>query len=194
LIDFQKPLDQNRKTVISIAAGVKTEFYRKYLAAANLVRVMPNLPALIGKGASGIYFEGNIPEDDRNMVLEIFQACGLASEVKKEELLDVVTGLSGSGPAYVFSFINSLADAGVLEGLPRDTARKLAVQTVLGSAEYAAGEMKNNVHLEELKDRVTSPGGTTARGLFALEEGAFSAVVIKAVKEAVLRSKELGGK
>jgi pyrroline-5-carboxylate reductase len=185
-------MDSAQKIVISIAAGVKVELIKKYLKKSHIVRVMPNTPALIGKGAAGIYFAGDFTEKQEAIVMDIFRACGTAEIVKKEDILDVVTGLSGSGPAYVFAFINSLADGAVLEGLPRDTARRLAIQTVLGSAELAWDSMKEGVHLEELKDRVTSPGGTTAAGLFALEEGKFRGTVIKAVKEAAKRSRELG--
>ncbi len=185
-------MDSGKKIVVSIAAGVNISLYRKYLQNALLVRVMPNTPALIGKGASGLYFDGIFSEEEKDIVMKLFISCGIAEIVKNEELLDSVTGLSGSGPAYVFSFIGALADAGVMEGLSRETAKKLAVQTVLGSAELASNSIKEGIHLEELKDRVTSPGGTTAAGLFALEEGAFKAVVINAVKEAANRSRELG--
>jgi pyrroline-5-carboxylate reductase len=187
-------MDSEKKIIVSIAAGIKVSFYRKYLKKAQLVRVMPNTPALIGKGASVLYFDGSFSETEKDIVLKIFISCGIAEIVKNEELMDCVTGLSGSGPAYVFTFINAFVDAGVMEGLPRETAKKLAVQTVLGSAELAANSIKEGIHLEELKDRVTSPGGTTAAGLFALEEGAFKAIVINAVREATNRSRELGSR
>jgi pyrroline-5-carboxylate reductase len=185
-------MDSAQKIVISIAAGVRVELIRKYLKKSPIARVMPNTPALIGKGAAGIYFAGDFTEKQETIVMDIFRACGTAEIVRKEDILDVVTGLSGSGPAYVFAFINSLADGAVMEGLPRDSARRLAIQTVMGSAELAWDSMKEGVHLEELKDRVTSPGGTTAAGLFALEEGKFRGTVIKAVREATKRSRELG--
>jgi pyrroline-5-carboxylate reductase len=194
LTEITPVIDQKNKIVLSIAAGVRSSLYRKYIHQARLVRVMPNIPAFLGEGAAGIYFNGDFTADEKKNVLGIFESCGSAEEVGKEDLLDIVTGLSGSGPAYVFTFINSLADAAVLEGLPRDTARRLAVQTVIGSAIMASDALKNDIHLEELKDRVTSPGGTTAAGLFALEEGAFRGTVIRGVREAVRRSRELGGK
>jgi pyrroline-5-carboxylate reductase len=189
-----KAIDGKNKVLISIAAGLKTEFFREFVKKTPIARVMPNTPAVVGKAASAIYFAGKFTAAQKEGVLSIFQASGLAVEVKKEDWLDAVTGLSGSGPAYVFTFINSLADGAVLEGLPRDIARKLAVQTVLGSAELAASSLEEGVHLEELKDQVTSPGGTTAAGLYALEKGGFRASVIEAVREAAKRSRELGGK
>ncbi|MGC8764264.1 MAG: pyrroline-5-carboxylate reductase [Brevinematia bacterium] len=182
-------IDSTSKLFITIAAGLKVKFYRKYLAKTNIARVMPNTPFLAGYGASGIYFDGEISEEDKNLVIRIFESGGIVEVVKKEALLDVVTGLSGSGPAFVFTFINSLADGGVFAGLSRDVSRRLAIQTVLGSAMLA---QKENVHPEELKDRVTSPGGTTAAGLNALEEGNFRSSVIKAVIRATERAKELG--
>ena len=191
LNDNRMDLDSAGKIIVSIAAGVSVSLIGKYLTRALIARVMPNTPAMIGKGASGIFFYGNFSDEQKSVVLNIFDSVGTVEVVKKEEWLDAVTGLSGSGPAYVFTFINSLVDAGVMQGLPRDTARKLAVQTVLGSAELAAASLAEGIHPEELKDRVTSPGGTTAAGLFALEEGNFRATVMKAVKDASIRSKEL---
>lgn len=188
-------LDVEDKILITIAAGLKVSLYRGIIKKAKIVRVMPNTPAIVGKGASVLFFDGELSEKKKNTVLSIFKACGTAEIIHKEELMDCVTGLSGSGPAYVFTFINSLADAGVMEGLSRDLAIRLAIQTVLGSAELASLSYQNDgTHLEELKDRVTSPGGTTAAGLFALETGAFRATVMSAVKSAVNRSKELGAK
>jgi len=186
--------DDGVKTIISIAAGVKTPALRKYIKKAPIARVMPNLAAMTGNGASGVYFDGSISNENKDMVLKMLNACGAAIEVPSEGLLDAVTGLSGSGPAYVFTFISALADAGVMEGLPRETAKALAVQTVAGSALYAASELKKGIHIEELKDRVMSPGGTTARGVYALEEGKFRASIINAVKEASAKSRELGEK
>ena len=194
LTECRDVLDTPSKTVISIAAGLKTAFYRNHLKEARIVRVMPNTPAVVGEGAAGLYFDGKFSDEDRKTALEIFQASGEAEVVSKEDLIDSITGLSGSGPAYVFMFINSLADAGVMEGLPRDMAKRLAVQTVLGSAMLAKEWIREGVHFEELKDRVTSPGGTTASGLFALEEGAFRATVMRAVRSATTRAKELGAK
>ncbi len=187
-------LDKKDKIIVSIAAGYQISSFREFLRQARLVRVMPNTPALIGQGASALYFDGEFQDQEKRAVTKIFESCGLAEVVKSENLMDVVTGLSGSGPAYVFLFINSLTDAGVREGLSRDVAKKLAIQTVLGSAHLALSSVDDDIHLEDLKDRVTSPGGTTAAGLYALESGKFRAVIMDAVHAATLRSKELGEK
>lgn len=185
-------MDKPEKIVISIAAGVRIASIRGVIRNARVVRVMPNTPALIGQGASGMVFDGDFEDAEKKAVVKMFESCGLVEVVKAEEMLDAVTGLSGSGPAYVFAFINSLADGGVLEGLPRATAVKLAVQTVLGSAKLAETSLAENIHLEALKDRVTSPGGTTAEGLLALENGSFRATVIDAVRQATIKSRKLG--
>jgi pyrroline-5-carboxylate reductase len=185
-------LNRAGKTVISIAAGLKTGLFRKYLDKALIVRVMPNTPMLAGEGAAGIYFAEGFEPAKKPDVIRIFESCGIAEEVSKEELLDSVTGLSGSGPAYVYMFISALTDAGVQEGLPRAAAKKLAAQTVLGAAKLARDEIDKGTHLEELKDRVMSPGGTTAAGVHALEKGSFRAVVMDAVRAATARSREKG--
>ncbi len=185
-------LDSKNTILISIAAGTRISQFRTHLKQTRIVRVMPNTPSLISQGASALYFEGDYSDLEKKAIVKIFESCGMAEIVAREELLDAVTGLSGSGPAYVFAFINSLADGGVREGLPRDVARKLAIQTVLGASQLAQGSLEEGIHLEDLKDRVTSPGGTTAAGLFALEKGSFRATVISAVHDATMRSKELG--
>ncbi len=189
LKNYSSEIDKDSKLLITIAAGLSIKFYRKYLKEIKIARVMPNTPFLAGYGATGIYFDERINNDDRKFVSEIFESGGIVEVVKKESLLDIITGLSGSGPAFVFTFINSLSDGGVFSGLPRETSRRLAIQTVLGAAILA---QKENAHLEELKDRVTSPGGTTAAGLLALEEGSFRHSIIKAVIKAVERARELG--
>ncbi len=192
LKEIKIKFDSGKKILISIAAGIRVSAMRKYLKKTLIARVMPNTPVLVGEGVAGIYFDGPFNENDIKTVIDIFHTIGIAETVKKEELLDAITGLSGSGPAYVFAFINALADAGVLEGLPRDVSRRLAVYTVSGSAAMAAESIEAGIHLEELKDRVTSPAGTTAAGLLALEKGAFNATIINAVRAAVARSKEMG--
>lgn len=181
-----------KKIIISIAAGIPVKTFRKYLPEAKIVRVMPNTPAMVGQGASGIYFDGFFSDNEKNAIIHVFESIGIVAEISKESLMDVVTGLSGSGPAYVFAFINSLADGAVMEGLPRETARKLAIQTVLGAAKLAQTADEEGIHLEELKDRVTSPGGTTAQGLKALEQNGFRGAVIEAVSSAASRARELG--
>jgi len=184
--------DSEDKIIVSIAAGIRVSLFRKYFAKSLIARVMPNIAFLAGEGVSAIYFDGNFSEEQKKSIMDIFNSCGISEEIRKEDLLDTVTGLSGSGPAFAFVFMNALSDAGVMEGLPRETARRLAIQTVKGAATLAEVSLKENIHLEELKDRVTSPAGTTAEGLMILEEGNFRALVIKAVRGAVKRAKELG--
>ncbi len=192
LREIKSRFDSSKKILVSIAAGIKVCEMRKHLKKTLIARAMPNTPALVGEGVSGIYFDGPFTQAEIKNIISIFHSVGIAETVKKEELLDAITGLSGSGPAYVFAFINALADAGVLEGLPRDVSRRLAVYTVSGSAAMAAESIEAGIHLNELKDRVTSPAGTTAAGLLALENGSFSSTVINAVRAAVMRSKEIG--
>jgi pyrroline-5-carboxylate reductase len=151
---------------------------------------MPNTPALVGKGAAAFSGGENATEADLAFASDVFNAAGIGLQVP-EKLLDAVTGLSGSGPAYVFEFIQALADGGVAEGLPRDTALQLAAQTVLGAA---AMVLETGVHPAVLKDQVTSPGGTTIRGLEKLAERGFAGTVLQAVRSASARSAELGKK
>lgn len=153
--------------VISIAAGVKLSVLEKAMSGRRVVRVMPNTPCLVGESASGFALGALANDKDREIVKSIFGSVGLALEVK-EELLDAVTGLSGSGPAYVFQFIEALSDGGVRAGLPRSIATQLAAQTVKGSAEMVLSTGK---HPGLLKDGVASPGGTTIAGIEALENG-----------------------
>ncbi len=186
-------LANRQKPVISIVAGLSVAFYRQWMSCP-LARVMPNTPAQVGEGATVVYFDGDFSEDQREKIKQIFLSLGLVEVVTKEELLHAVTGLSGSGPAYVFLFLSALADGGVMEGLPREVAKRLAIQTVLGSAELALQALKEGKSFEELKDMVMSPGGTTARGVYALEDASFRAAVMRAVIQATQRSRELGGK
>lgn len=178
------------KLVISIVAGVTLETLGELTGTKRLVRVMPNTPVLAGKGAAAFAGSAEATASDLKLVSTIFNAAGIGLEVP-EKLLDAVTGLSGSGPAYVFEFIQALADGGVAEGLPRDKALLLAAQTVLGSA---AMVLETKCHPAVLKDEVTSPGGTTARGLEKLAEKGFSGIVLQAVRAASSRSAELGKK
>jgi pyrroline-5-carboxylate reductase len=157
-------------------------------AAAHAIRVMPNTPALIGAGASAFALGKNATANDGEIARSLLSSVGLALQVK-ENLLDAVTGLSGSGPAYVYQFIEALSDGGVAAGLPRDIATKLAAQTVLGAARMV---LETGHHPGHLKDQVTSPGGTTIEGLHELEKGHFRATVISAVRIAADKSKKLG--
>jgi pyrroline-5-carboxylate reductase len=176
------------KLVISIAAGVKLSTLAAWLAAARLVRVMPNTPCLIGQSASGYCLGPRATAADGQLVAQLLSAVGLAFAVD-EKLLDAVTGLSGSGPAFVYVMIEALSDAGVRMGLPRDVATALAAQTVRGAAQMV---LETGDHPGVLKDRVASPGGTTIAGLQALESGGLRGTLMAAVEAATRRSIELG--
>ncbi len=179
------------RLVISIAAGIPIRFIEQRLAAVapRVIRVMPNTPALIGAGAAALAGGGTVSEDDMATALAIFEAVGTAVVVAEKDL-DAVTGLSGSGPAYVFSFIEALVDAGVEMGLARPVAAELAVQTVIGAARLV---QEQNEHPAVLRAMVTSPGGTTIAGLHVLERAGFQGIVMEAVGTATRRSRELGG-
>ncbi len=177
------------RRVLSIAAGVTIATLEAALPAGTpAVRAMPNTPALIGAGAAAIAGGSSAAEVDLGWAEEVLSAVGVVVRVE-EPLLDAVTGLSGSGPAYVFLVAEALVEAGVLVGLPRDVASTLAVQTLLGSARLLA---EGNEGPEALRAAVTSPGGTTAAGLAALEERAVRAAFLAAVRAAADRSRELG--
>ena len=175
--------------LISIAAGVTLSKLEDLLpAGARVIRVMPNTPALVGAGASAFALGKNATAADGELTKKLLSAVGIAMPVK-ENLLDAVTGLSGSGPAYVYQFIEALSDGGVAAGLPRDIATQLAAQTVLGGAKMV---LETGQHPGALKDQVTSPGGTTIEGLHALEKGKMRATVMSAVRAATEKSKKLG--
>jgi pyrroline-5-carboxylate reductase len=175
--------------VISIAAGISTGWIRERSGnARKIIRAMPNAAALVGESATGLYFRPRIGEEAKKIALGIFNAVGETVVVDKEEQLNIVTGLSGSGPAYVFLFLEALTDAGVYLGLSREMAARLALQTVRGSVGMAAEQSKPFAVLKEI---ITSPGGTTVAGLKVLEEGAVRAALARAVEMATRRSEEL---
>ena len=176
------------KLVISIAAGVTLSKLSLLAGTDRIIRVMPNTPALAGEGMSCYCTGSGVAETDIADAEAVLRSFGKCRAVP-ERLMDAVTGLSGSGPAYVFEFIMALADGGVREGLPRDTALLLAAQTVMGSAKMV---LESSEHIAVLRDNVISPGGTTACGVAALDEGAFRSTVSKAVSAAARRSEELG--
>jgi pyrroline-5-carboxylate reductase len=177
------------KLIISVAAGVRLAKLESLAApTARLIRVMPNTPCLIGMGASAYALGDSATEDDGRLVQELLTAVGEAWPVP-ERLLDAVTGLSGSGPAFVYTIIEALSDGGVAAGLPRTLAHALATSTVRGAAEMV---LRTGEHPATLRDRVTSPGGTTIAGLTALETGGLRATLIGAVAAATRRSAELG--
>ncbi len=177
------------KLLVSVAAGVPLSRIEDHLATGTrVVRVMPNIPCVVGAGASCYAGGAHATTRDLTRVGSILSSFGIALPLE-EKYLDAVTGLSGSGPAYVFLFIEALADGGVQVGLSRDVALKLALQTVYGSARMA---LEGGRHLGQLRDEVTSPGGTTIAGLYALEKGGMRGTVMEAVLQATYRSQALG--
>lgn len=177
------------KLLVSVAAGVPLSRIEAGLApGARVVRVMPNITCVVGAGAAGYAGGGHATAADLEKVGAILNSFGVGMTVE-EKYLDAVTGLSGSGPAYVFLFMEALADGGVQVGLARDVALKLAMQTVYGAAKMA---LESSKHLGELKDEVTSPGGTTIAGLYAMEQKGFHGIVMDAVVSATRRSHDLG--
>lgn len=175
--------------VVSIAAGVSIAAIERALQpGVRVVRTMPNTPAQVGAGATGIAAGTHATDDDIALVCRLFESVGVV-EVLEESLLDAVTGLSGSGPAFIFVIIEALSDAGVKMGLHRQTAQKLAAQTVYGSARLL---LETGEHPGRLKDMVASPGGTTIAGLHTLEAGGLRTTLIDAVQAATHRSAELG--
>ncbi len=184
------PVVSSNHLVVSIAAGITIHSLEKRLPeCTKVVRVMPNIPALVQTGAAALCKGTAASQGDLDIVRRILEAVGKAVVVP-EALMDAVTGLSGSGPAYVFTFIEGLIDAGVREGLPRTVAQELVVQTVLGAALMCRNTGK---HPAELTAMVTSPGGTTAAGLHVLERAALRGILMDAVRVATERSRELGG-
>jgi len=174
---------------ISIAAGVPLAALQSALPkGARVVRTMPNTPALVGAGSTAYYPATSVTEADIGLVEGVLEAAGWCWRAPNEGLLDAVTGLSGSGPAYVFLILEALADAGVREGLPREVAQSLATRTVYGAAKLA---LETGTHPGVLKDQVTSPGGTTIAGLEQLEAGGVRAALYNAVHAATERSKAL---
>jgi len=183
------PAVTRQKLLISIAAGVSTAKIRAMLNRdARLIRVMPNTPALVLEGVTAIAKGQHLEPGDLDTARQIFEAVGRVV-ILDEDLMDAVTGLSGSGPAYVAVVIESLADGGVRMGLDRITAMTLATQTVLGAAKLL---LETGLHPGALKDMVSSPGGTSIAGIAALEEGGIRTTFIKAVERATERSRELG--
>ena len=177
-----------RHLIISIAAGVTLKALETALPQSRVIRVMPNTPTLVGAGMAALAPGSRATPEDLALALEIFEAVGRAVVVE-ERLMDAVTGLSGSGPAYVAVFLEALTDGGVKMGLPRPLALLLASQTVIGAARLC---LEKEIPPGMLKDLVTSPGGTTIAGLHVLEEGGFRGLVMSAVEAAARRARELG--
>lgn len=184
----QETLMADRHLLISILAGVPIDRLQAAFPERLVIRAMPNTPATVGAGMTAIAPGKGVEAEHLAVAKSIFAAVGKVVEVS-ESLIDAVTGLSGSGPAYVAIAIEALADGGVAAGLPRAIASELALQTVLGTARLIE---ETDLHPAQLKDRVTSPGGTTIAGVGALEKGNFRASLIEAVLAAYRRSRELG--
>ncbi len=175
--------------LISIVAGAKLDQLAEHLpAGARILRVMPNTPALVGSSASAFALGEFATRVDVEITTSLLNSVGITEEVT-EHLLDAVTGLSGSGPAFVYQFIEALSDGGVASGLPRELATKLAAQTVAGAAKMV---LETGIHPGQLKDAVTSPGGTTIEGVHELEKGGLRATTMNAVRAAAAKSRKLG--
>ncbi|CRG93935.1 pyrroline-5-carboxylate reductase, putative [Plasmodium gallinaceum] len=174
------------KLLISICAGVKIEKLEQLVGKNNkVVRVMPNTPCLVGESASTFCVNKNVNDVDKKYVIDIFSSCGIIHEIE-EKYMDITTALVGSGPAYVYLFIESLIDAGVKNGLSRELSKKLVLQTIYGSVKMTN---TSNLPVQQLKDNVCSPGGTTAVGLFTLEKNHFKYSIIEAIDAACEKSK-----
>jgi len=194
LESFSDVVDKH-KIIISVAAGISINFIEDILDREgknkiSVIRTMPNTPALVQEGATAICGGGHSSKLDIKIAHHIFKAIGQTVAIE-ETHMDAVTGLSGSGPAYIFMIIEALSDAGVKVGLSREVSNILTIQTILGSAKLARDGGK---HPGELKDMVTSPGGTTISGLHMLEEGGVRTALMNAVERATQRSRELGKK
>ena len=174
------------QTVLSIMAGISMKAIEDSLAHKRVVRVMPNSPAQIGVGMSVWMATKDVPQLHRKAIVNILKSLGDEIYVEDEKYIDMATALSGSGPAYVFLFIEALVDAGVHMGLPRDMSKRLVLQTVIGSARLVK---ETGMHTAQLKDMVSSPGGTTVEGVLELEKGQFRTDVIRAVLAAYEKAK-----
>ncbi len=190
LLDELATSSHERHLFISIAAGITTErLAGKMHHQSGIIRAMPNAPASVLAGIAALFPGRNVSPSDLQRAIAIFECVGKAVVIKKEALMDVVTGLSGSGPAFVFLVIESLSDAGVQLGISRKEASLLAAQTVFGAAKMF---LETGRHPSELKDIVATPGGTTFAGLKMLEKGNFRSTIMDAVEAATDRSRELG--
>lgn len=173
--------------VVSVAAGITLDLLQTYLHGRAVVRCMPNTPALLGQGAAGLFASDNTSEQQKELAKSIFESVGLTQWLNKESDLDLVTAVSGSGPAYFFLFMEAMIDAATEMGLDRDTAYRLCVQTCSGSALMAAQDSE----LSELRKRVTSPNGTTEKAIAAFEAGGLRDLVKTAMRDCANRAAEM---
>ena len=190
LAKYQDILEKRESLLlISMAAGIKLEKLASFLPSQHrLIRMMPNTPVSIGQGVISYALSANCQVDDKEVFCQLLQHAGLLFEIS-EGLIDAATGLAGCGPAFVYLFIEALADAGVQTGLPRETALQMAAQTVIGAGQLV---LDTQEHPGVLKDKVCSPGGSTIAGVASLEAHAFRGTVMEAVKKAYKRTKKLG--
>lgn len=180
----------NQAVVISIAAGIREPDLRRWLGEpVAVVRTMPNTPSLVGSGATALYANAHASTEQRELAEALMRAVGLVQWLDDEKLMDAVTAVSGSGPAYFFLLMELIEDAGAKLGLPRETARLLTLETALGAARMA---MESEDDAQTLRRKVTSPGGTTERAINALEEGDIRALMERAIQAAAQRARELG--
>ena len=184
-----KEVATEEQLIISIAAATSTQFIEECLGKnIPVIRAMPNTPALINEGMTVLCPGKHVNKNHIQMTIDIFGAVGLVEVIHREELMDVVTALSGSGPAYTYIIIESLTEGGVRMGLPRELARKLTTQTLLGASKMV---LETKMHPALLKDAVTTPAGVTVDGLMELEEGGIRVTLIKAISRATEKSKEI---
>ena len=187
---LRNSIQAKQPLIISIAAGIRSADLEQWLGGdLAVVRVMPNTPALVRAGASGLYANHRVSSEQKNQAESIMRSVGLTVWLENESQMDIVTALSGSGPAYIFRVIEAMEDAATLAGLARETSRLLAIETVLGAAKLAV-ESKDSP--AELRQKVTSPGGTTEQGLKQLEQGGIEQLFNNAINAAVKRSREMG--
>jgi pyrroline-5-carboxylate reductase len=179
----------NKPLCLSVAAGIKTANMTKWLGYQRIIRAMPNTPALIGEGMTGLFADTHISAADQSLASSICEAVGKIVWVKSEKQMDDITAVSGSGPAYVFAFLESLEKAAIAQGLSQEQARLLAIQTLQGAAKLAAQSSESPATLRE---RVTSKGGTTHAALTVLEQESWAQIMMKAVAAASQRSEAMG--
>ena len=190
LLPLEPLLQQYRPLILSIAAGVTEKDIDRWAGGSlPIVRAMPNTPALVGSGATGLYANTQVTEEQHDLAESLMRAVGVTVWLEHETLLDPVTALSGSGPAYFMLFMEALEQAAIDQGLDSETAHLLVLETCLGAAKLA---MESEEELDELRRRVTSPGGTTEKALMVMEDADIKAIIGKAFNAASLRASELG--
>ncbi|NLA84880.1 MAG: pyrroline-5-carboxylate reductase [Clostridiales bacterium] len=186
-----KPAITDKKIIVSVIVGLSTQYFKRVLGShTRVVRTMPNTPALVGEGMTLISWDDSINEEERKAIIELFSCSGRVEELE-ESLMNEVTALTGSSPAYVFILIEAMADAAVKSGIQRNLAYRLAAQTVMGSAKMV---LETGKHPAELKDMVCSPAGTTIEAVAVLEQEGFRNAIIKAMDQCTKRAREIGKK